>query len=287
MLGAQCSWKLDSSTAMRSCLGSSAPEPASTASSTGQPMLPLALTRRPAARRIDSSIPVVVVLPLVPVTTSQSRGSPPARSSRQANSTSPITSIPAASAAASSGFVGGMPAEVITKSVPAGGVSRSPAKVTSPGICASSAGAGRLEVTTTVAPVPARYRTTGSPVTPTPAASTRSPGPGSTAPVTSTTGEGEPFGIEQAEAERGRHRGQQPEPHHHRRLGPAGQLEMMMERSHFEHPHMTGLEDRDLDHHGQHLDHEEAGDHHQQQLGLGQDRQAGDQPAKGERTGVA
>ena len=65
---------------MTSCRGSvpsvRVSVPASTASSTGQPMLPLAVTRWPAARRIDSSIPVVVVLPLVPVTTSQSRGEP-------------------------------------------------------------------------------------------------------------------------------------------------------------------------------------------------------------------
>ena len=86
-------------------------------------MLPLAVTCRPAARRIDSSMPVVVVLPLVPVTTSQSRGAPLAWSSRQASSTSPITSMPARrSAAASSGFVGGMPAEVTTRVVPSGGV---------------------------------------------------------------------------------------------------------------------------------------------------------------------
>ncbi len=66
--GAQCSWKLDSSAAMTSCSGA-----AVTASSTGQPMLPQAVTVRPAARRIDSSIPVAVVLPLVPVITSHGR----------------------------------------------------------------------------------------------------------------------------------------------------------------------------------------------------------------------
>ena len=40
---------------------------------------------------------------------------------------------PGGGAAASSGLVGGIPAEVTTRVVPAGGVCRSPAKVTSPG----------------------------------------------------------------------------------------------------------------------------------------------------------
>ena len=78
--------------------------PASTASITGQPMLPLAVTCRSSARRIDSSIPVVVVLPLVPVTTSQSRGAPLAWSIRQASSTSPITSMPAAARRPAAGW---------------------------------------------------------------------------------------------------------------------------------------------------------------------------------------
>ena len=45
-------------------------------SSTGLPMLPHSTARRPAATSIACSIDVVVVLPLVPVTTSQRRGGP-------------------------------------------------------------------------------------------------------------------------------------------------------------------------------------------------------------------
>ncbi len=67
--GAQCSWKLDSSTASRSA-------DSRRTSSTGLPMLPHSLLRRPAAVSMACSIDVVVVLPLVPVTASQRRGGP-------------------------------------------------------------------------------------------------------------------------------------------------------------------------------------------------------------------
>ena len=65
--GDQCSWKLDSSTASTS-------RPSPTAVTTGWPTLPQATASCPAARRIASSMPTVVVLPLVPVTASQRRG---------------------------------------------------------------------------------------------------------------------------------------------------------------------------------------------------------------------
>ena len=79
-------------------------------------MLPHSTLRRPAAISMACSIDVVVVLPLVPVTTSQRRGGPywPAASSRQASSTSPQIGTPAAAAAASTGAVGGKPGLVTT-----------------------------------------------------------------------------------------------------------------------------------------------------------------------------
>ncbi len=67
--GAQCNWKLDNSTASNSAGWSST-------ASTGSPMLPHNRLRRPSADSISCSIEVVVVLPLVPVTTSQRRGGP-------------------------------------------------------------------------------------------------------------------------------------------------------------------------------------------------------------------
>ncbi len=79
------------------------------------PTLPALQARSPAARRIDASICTVVVLPLVPVTVSH--GAAPSRGrSRQASSTSPQTGMPAAAAAASSGWSGRHPGEVTTRS---------------------------------------------------------------------------------------------------------------------------------------------------------------------------
>src|SRR6478672_5469720 len=79
-------------------------------------MLPQSTARRPAASSIANSIDVVVVLPLVPVTTSHRLGGPnrPDWSNRQANSTSPQIGTPAAAAAASTGAVGGKPGLVTT-----------------------------------------------------------------------------------------------------------------------------------------------------------------------------
>lgn len=96
----------------------------------GVPMLPTAAVRRPAARRIEASIWVVVVLPLVPVIASQGAASGPR--SRQAISTSPTTSTPADAAAAKSGELGFQPGEVTTSSVPSGSVSASPRRTSMP-----------------------------------------------------------------------------------------------------------------------------------------------------------
>ncbi|SLI32886.1 Uncharacterised protein [Mycobacteroides abscessus subsp. abscessus] len=69
--GAQCSWKLDSSTA-----STCGPGLRRSASRIGNPMLPQATLAIPAARRMACVIWVVVVLPLVPVTTSHLRTGP-------------------------------------------------------------------------------------------------------------------------------------------------------------------------------------------------------------------
>ena len=81
-------------------------------------MLPHNSARRPAAISIACSIDVVVVLPLVPVTTSHCRGAPkrPELSSRQANSTSPQIGTLAPAAAANTGVVGENPGLVTTRS---------------------------------------------------------------------------------------------------------------------------------------------------------------------------
>ena len=165
--GAAESWKLDNSTAITCWSGSA------TASSTGQPMLPQAVTVSPAARRIDSSIPVVVVLPLVPVTTSHRRGAGSARSIRQASSVSPITSTPAATAEAGNRPVGRTPGEVTTRPTPAGRSTGSPICCTPSGIAVVT---GRSAATSTGTPAAASTRMAASPATPAPITTTgRSP----------------------------------------------------------------------------------------------------------------
>ena len=85
----------------------------------GLPTLPTALVFSPAAVNIDSSMPTVVVLPLVPVTASQGTCRS-GRLIRQASSTSPHTGMPRSAAWASSGADGRQPGEVTTRSTSSG-----------------------------------------------------------------------------------------------------------------------------------------------------------------------
>ena len=166
--GAECSWKLDSSTASTSYGGS-----AVTASTTGRPTLPVATARPPAARSIDSSIRTVVVLPLVPVSASQGGGFGPR--SRQASSTSPITSTPAAAAAVSSGASGRQPGETTSRSVPAGGACAPSAIAAPPAASAPVRVDAARSTTVTVAPSRSSTRAAASPDAPAPATTTRRP----------------------------------------------------------------------------------------------------------------
>ena len=112
----------------------------------------------------------MVVLPFVPVTASHRWRPPPgsAGRSRQASSTSPITSTPAAAAAASSGADGFQPGEVTTSSVPAGSVAAaaSPSSTRTPWPARSAAmprlpSSSRESTTVTTAPREASTRAAG------------------------------------------------------------------------------------------------------------------------------
>src|SRR5690606_30843806 len=244
-------------------------------------MLPQATASRPAARRIAASIPVVVVLPLVPVTASHTGGRSMPWPSHHASSGSPTSGTPAAAAAATSGWSGRRPGEVTTRSVPAGTASGSP-PASAPG-GRSARAAGRASVTVTRAPASTSAAAAASPDTPAPATSTRAPDSSSGLIVGSpsrasspmqpcssggpaTARRGQPLLVEQPEPERGAHGRQQPEPDDHRGLGPPGELEVVVERRHPEHAAPGGAEHRDLHGHRQHLHHEHAADHHEQQL---------------------
>ena len=71
------------------------------------------------------------------------------------------------------------------------------------------------------------------------------------------------------------------------RLGPAAQLEMMVQRAHAEDPLSRRLEICHLDDHGKRFGNEHAADEQQQQHLAGQDRAAGEHGAERERAGVA
>src|SRR5918998_479543 len=99
--------------------------------------------------------------------------------------------------------------------------------------------------------------------------------------------DGEPVGVEQAQPEGDRHPGHQPEADDHRVLGPAGQLEVVVQRGHPEHPAAGGAEEGHLDDHRERDRDEQPAEHDEQQLGAGDDGEAGEQPAEGQRAGVA
>src|SRR5690606_1291565 len=275
--GAQCSWKLDSSTANRST-GSVR------TSSTGLPMLPHSALRRPSASSMACSIDVVVVLPLVPVTTSQRRGAPnrPAASSRQASSTSPHTGTPAAAAATSTGAVGGSPGLVTTSakspirfSAAAGSSTATPRSACG----ASAAGLSSQSVARTSNG--ANAARTARPVMPAPTTSTAAPGSSGASPaVISRSDGGEPLAVAQRHPQPAGDRGEQPEPDDHRGLGPADQFEVVVERRHPEHPPAGGAEHQDLHHHRGDLGDEQRAQHDRQDLGAAGHRQAGDDAAQ-------
>src|SRR3984893_17098026 len=81
--------------------------------------------------------------------------------------------------------------------------------------------------------------------------------------------------------------GDDPEADHDGGLGPAGQLEVVLQRGHPEHPLAGQLERPHLDHHRQGDEHEQAAEQEEQQLGLGGDGQPGERAAEGQRAGVA
>ena len=132
-------------------------------------MFPQATASSPAATRIASSIPVVVVLPFVPVTASHTGGSGASAPIHHASSGSPTTGTPAAAAAATSGWSGRRPGPVTTSRVPAG--RSSPAPATAPSGRSASA-AGFASTTVTRAPSSTSAAAAASPEIPAPATST-------------------------------------------------------------------------------------------------------------------
>src|SRR3954454_14165015 len=210
-----------------------------TASTSGNPTLPAATLRNPAARRIASSIRTVVVLPLVPVTASHGVSWAGSRS-RQASSTSPQMGMPRARAWASSGASGRQPGEVTTRSASPGRVAvlPSPSTMRAPSTSSSSAfgslPAALSSRAVTSAPRWSRLSAAANPETPKPATTARTPSQESCRPrddgfiVGRSSDAGDPLGVEDAETGGHADPGDDPEPDRDGDLLPAEHLEVVV-----------------------------------------------------------
>src|SRR5256714_10913020 len=175
---------------------------------------------------------------------------------------------------------------------------------------ASAAGLAVRSSTVTSTPWASSARAAAAPATPVPATSTlnacpvhslrgaqtrRLPsslplvGPDDAAPLplASSMDHPEEVPVEEAEPDRHADPRDDPEPDHDVDLAPPGQLEMMVQRGHPEHPFTGGTERDDLDDQRQRGDHEEQADDEQEQLGTGGHRHPRDEPTERHRTGVA
>ena len=94
-------------------------------------MLPTAAVRRPAARSIDSSMSVVVVLPFVPVTTSHGAGVRAAEPPGELE-LAPHRHARAPARRAMTGACGGRPGDTTRTSASSGSVSPSPSRTVAP-----------------------------------------------------------------------------------------------------------------------------------------------------------
>src|SRR5690606_10451645 len=266
-----CNWKLDSSTA-----STSRPAGSMTASRIGVPTLPTACARSPAARRMDSSICTVVVLPFVPVTASHGAASRPR--SRHASSTSPHSGRPRSRAAVSSGAVGRQPGEVTTRSTSSGSVAVAPgpSRIVAPSTSSNRACSRRRSSpsdsssTSTSAPRCVRVSAAANPLTPNPATTARTPSQDESRSSEETSRSertDDPLPVEESDAADDADAADDPEPDDDRDLGPALELEVVLQRSHPEDALAPGeLEVADLQDHRERDDDEQATEHHEQQL---------------------
>src|SRR4029077_3654282 len=222
-------------------------------------MLPHSRARRPAATNIACSIDVVVVLPLVPVTTSQRRGGPyrPALARCQANSTSPQIGTPAAAAAASTGAVGGRPGLVTTRSKSVIFSAALAASITATPFCAYVVRAdGLSSVSVARAPSGVSAARMARPVTLAPVTRTAAP-----ERSTSCSDGGQPLAVEERDTETAGDRRKEPEPDDDRGFCPADEFEVVMERCHPEPPAPGGAERHDLHDDRGHLRDEQRTEH--------------------------
>src|SRR6266849_6508302 len=259
------SWKLDTSTTAISGARS-------TAATSGVPRLPPVKVRRPARSSARPTRLVVVLLPLVPVMATSGHGSSP-----KASSISLSTAMPRRTAAASTGASRGTPGLGTTRSIPASrsGPSSPRRSSTPAGIpLTPRAAAGRASAARTRTPRAASAAATACPVRRKP--STR-------------TWRGR-FILAQLQ---GREREQRtdhrhdPEAHDDLRLGPAEELEVMVDGRHAEDALAPEPVGDHLSDHRERLDHEHAPHQEEHQLLAGDERDHAERRAERERADVA
>ena len=103
----------------------------------------------------------------------------------------------------------------------------------------------------------------------------------------SRTRQPEEVGVEEAEAHRRAQPREQPEPHRHRELGPATDLEVMVDRRHAQHPPAEAAERDHLRDHRQRLDHVETAEDRQEQLRAREERETRHRGTDRHGTGIA
>src|SRR5579862_491668 len=260
------SWKLDTSTTAIS--GGS-----SSAAINGVPRLPPVKVRRPARASARPTSVVVVLLPFVPVMATTGHDS-----MRKASSISLHTGIPRRTAAASSAASRGTPGLGTTRSM-----SRSRSGPSSPSRSSTPAGtrgaplaAGRASATRTRAPRCASAAATASPVRRKP--TTRTCRPGSIAASAE---------LQRREREQRTDDRDDPEADDDLRLGPAEELEVVVDRRHAEDALPPQLERHHLADHRQRLDDEDAADDQQHELLARDERDDPERRAECERADVA
>src|SRR3954470_1498208 len=193
--------------------------------------------------------------------------------SRQASSTSPRTAMPRARASAITGASAGTPGDFTTARA-----------------CSSSARPSEPSFESAPSARSPRARRTCSAATPERARPTTRYGPPGSGGrgFTRAAAPGSYDGLlVDGEADRGAHRGDDPEAQDDLRLRPPEDLEVVVDRGHQEDPLAERLEREDLQHHAGGLEHEDPAEDDQQLLGLRHHREARDRAAEAERAGVA
>src|SRR5690606_38643879 len=201
----------------------------------------------------------------------------------QNSSTSPMISTPAPRASSTVqcgfGWVSGTPGDSTKEAKPdQSSVRRSPVAMPSPAALATLSGLSSQA--TTSAPPSTSARAVAVPEPPSPKRATRFPSKERPGIMKSPQ-------LQTGETDEGQDHGDDPEADHDLAFGPAELLEMMMDRRHQEDAAAGHLEEADLDDDRQRLHDEEAADDGEHDLMLGGHRDGADQPAHGERAGVA